>query len=925
MESYFCPVGGQSEDANDDDEGEGDNDPSKPTKDGFLDVCDRERREDISWSTSSSPMFGNSKKRKSPAGKGGIDVWAHIGRLDERLHFKYSRPHSNLIGYTHACFHCGKTLSLGWSKKSPQGVRLSHGCWQTTVAHRHLRSCPSLPKIALKKLENQDKELKKMKTEKGILRNVKVAMPLKLQCGEVVFSERMEADTREAVKVAIARTVIYSQTQLPDHYLDCPFEKDKQRLLYKAGFMDAVAGKTNSGDFPTLGSRAVAAYVDSEDAIQRAYGRLWGQKLDVAASGNPHSQVQSDLVTLADRGKWQSIGHTDLCPVTSIPFTVASGFRHVDDKTNETCAADMEDQAQLFFGRKQLSVAHSIVTDVGAFGVGQEVVREYPFGTELHRDKCMMHQMSKVVGFGAGSYGYKDGSGGKLHRCIELEQFNNDFRSMEVCFRRADNADLLAKTAVRLGTANLRCRSQFNVTRCAGEMHQHTWALRMSKAIRTIQLEHPSEAQHDFTGGRWKELQEIHALEQLSGGLTMKCQTEQVATAGYWYHWLDTTFGVLAGRLPLSVVDMDNVGASPKLPMVLRNPDSFQPLPSVVRQRHQTEFKRRFGLTGDISGMDVDVDWRPTMTPAFGLPILLDPRLNNVTSKFGLTEHKRQEYEVQLHDLHYCWYKRARFAKIAKNRISHERMLEATAILEDALAKSKKQDPEEAEADDDMGWDNPVAKTVLVSKPVPPPTPAHIPLVAKSDFLACSHEQYKAYLNACRTDIRWRTLYPDDKYCVGHKGVVWQEKLAHVNLAPVWNALAKLNKNGLFGFFTELAKHSRANVYKLQASSFVERVNSAGKIVLNDTNIKLMPDKVEKRVMLRMNRKWMSHMMATYPDVNADIMALLRKSHEALQVQPSIQGPIAPLVMSMELEDVPHWPPNIALDEDHARLIADCD
>ena len=29
--------------------------------------------------------------------------------------------------------------------------------------------------------------------------------------------------------------------------------------------------------------------------------------------------------------------------------------------------------------------------------------------------------------------------------------------------------------------------------------------------------------------------------------------------------------------------------------------------------------------------------------------------------------------------------------------------------------------------------------------------------------------------------------------------------------------------------------------------------------------------------------------------------------------------------MSMGLQDVPHWPPNMALDEDHARLIAECD
>jgi hypothetical protein len=157
-----------------------------------------------------------------------------------------------------------------------------------------------------------------------------------------------------------------------------------------------MMGKKDSSNYPTLGSLAVADFIESEDAIQRAYGRVWASKLDEAASGNPHSQVQSDLVTLSDRGKWQSIGHTDVCPMSGIPFTVNTGFRHVADKTNETSAVDMEEQSQRFFGRKQLAVAHSIVTDVGAFGVGAQVVREYPFGTQLHRDKCMMHQMSKV-------------------------------------------------------------------------------------------------------------------------------------------------------------------------------------------------------------------------------------------------------------------------------------------------------------------------------------------------------------------------------------------------------------------------------------------------------------------------------------------------------------------------------------------------
>jgi hypothetical protein len=347
--------------------------------------------------------------------------------------------------------------------------------------------------------------------------------------------------------------------------------------------------------------------------------------------------------------------------MAGIPFTVNTGFRHVDDKTNETCAVDMEEQAQRFFRKRQLAVAHSIVIDVGAFGVGAEAVREHPFGTQLHRDKCMMHQMSKVIGFGAMSYGYKDGKGENLHACPQITAFNEDFRSLELCFRRQDNnAELLSATARELGTANLRCKSQFNITRCAGEMHQHTWAIRMSRAIRMIELTHPNKCQHNFKGGRWQELIEIHALEELAGGLTMKCQTENVANAGFWFHWLDNAFGILAGRLPMSVVDVDKIARSPISPTVMRDPDHFLPLPTLVRQRHQIEFKRRFGLTGDITGFDVRSEWKPTMIPAYGLPILLDPRLNNVTKNFGLTPSKKGEYEILLHNLHYDWYVRAR-------------------------------------------------------------------------------------------------------------------------------------------------------------------------------------------------------------------------------------------------------------------------
>ena len=418
---------------------------------------------------------------------------------------------------------------------------------------------------------------------------------------------------------------------------------------------------------------------------------------------------------------------------------------------------------------------------------------------------------------------------------------------------------------------------------------------------------------------RWQELQEIHALEQLAGSLTMKCQTEQVATAGYWYHWLDTCFGILAGRLPLAIVDMDNITTSPKLPTILRNPDTFRPLPTLVRQRHQTEFKRRFGLTGDVTGLDVHLDWRPTMTPAYGLPILLDPRLNNVSTKVGLTVEKHAEYLEQIHTLHYKWYLHARLRKIAQQRRKRAAAVEFLKLAQVTAAEElRRNDPASPITEDDMGWDNAVAPSPL-PKPLPLEAPTEVVLIGEADFLSVSKHQYAAYVTACRTDVRWRVLYPDPEYCVGQRGVFWQEKLANVSLAPVWDVLETANKDGRFGFFCALAKHSRANVYKLQASSFVERVNSAGKIVLNETNIKLEENKVEMRVMLRMNRKWMAHMKSTYPDMNENIMGLLRASHDALELPPPEESELPPLALT--LEDDPHWPPNEHLDADLARAV----
>ena len=103
-----------------------------------------------------------------------------------------------------------------------------------------------------------------------------------------------------------------------------------------------------------------------------------------------------------------------------------------------------------------------------------------------------------------------------------------------------------------------------------------------------------------------------------------------------------------------------------------------------------------------------------------------------------------------------------------------------------------------------------------------------------------------------------------------------------VELGPVWKALDALNSTNQFRYFPMMARYSKASVYKLQASSFCERVNSAGKIVFSDSNLSMASEKVEQRTMLQMNIKWMAHVRKNYPDCTADVMVLLRQSHEAL-------------------------------------------
>jgi hypothetical protein len=99
----------------------------------------------------------------------------------------------------------------------------------------------------------------------------------------------------------------------------------------------------------------------------------------------------------------------------------------------------MESQSDNFFGKAQLHVAHSIVTDVAAYGLGKTLEDKYEGKYTISRTKCMMHQMGKLCQFGMCQYKYRDGRGGDAFPCPALAEFNSDFQAFETMYRMKGN------------------------------------------------------------------------------------------------------------------------------------------------------------------------------------------------------------------------------------------------------------------------------------------------------------------------------------------------------------------------------------------------------------------------------------------------------------------------------------------------------
>jgi hypothetical protein len=132
------------------------------------------------------------------------------------------------------------------------------------------------------------------------------------------------------------------------------------------------------------------------------------------------------------------------------------------------------------------------------------------------------------------------------------------------------------------------------------------------------------------------------------------------------------------------------------------------------------------------------------MTPAWGLPILMDPRLNGIPNRMGLVSPYLEDYKRELHETHYEWYMRARNHDVVRLRAAYDAENIRTGLLATRAtalrikrAGNFLQKPVVVAANIDMGFepDSDEEEPLVVTTPsLVVLAPPEIPLLSRETF-----------------------------------------------------------------------------------------------------------------------------------------------------------------------------------------------
>jgi hypothetical protein len=130
-------------------------------------------------------------------------------------------------------------------------------------------------------------------------------------------------------------------------------------------------------------------------------------------------------------------------------------------------------------------------------------------------------------------------------------------------------------------------------------------------------------------------------------------------------------------------------------------------------------------------------------------------------------------------------------------------------------------------------------------------------------------QEFKKVIRAWNSYIPdWKKLFPEKQFshCEGTDGNMICDpdpftELMQVDMGILMRSVEQYNSDNrnVFGFLPLMARLSPCQLGALNAQSFVERMNSCGKLLVDDKRSKMKHSMIDKLVVLRMNRSFMEY------------------------------------------------------------------
>jgi len=755
---------------------------------------------------------------------------------------------------THVCSFCNKCIFIFWRKaKKTETTKNSldgRGSYDTTKPRRHLEKvcegggkvCPEIIQWQLnqnqtkkrKSMEQTSKAQKKTKTAQGNIRSI--------------------FDTQSYHNRALcaqSHFFLYSKSSIPIAMFEDPLFKN---------MLEAMIPPSCIIDKPPILNRFGAAnYAASEFNLFKTCIHNELKPMLEESKGNTFCQLIHDGVTLSNKSKYQAFGIQFTNRKFRCNHVVALGFRKVANSTTVTVA---ELGRELVKDRTQFELQEIIACSVQD-GAAKGETKAW----DLEVETCDMHDGDKIGASAIGRLVRKDGRGNVVNPFPAGQELEKKLNAQAKHF--ASTHANRVRYACIIANANLDYPLPTTMIKqdlCGTPMSSFHQLVRSTLKIKksldlyflTRRRERGSTINDFLSQDDWKLAVEVEATLNIAKDVVTISQTESKLNAAYGPVVRNATYKKLTSD-KIMVIDITNWDNSmARAPRKEVEVDTFSEAGRECRARATLECERRFFGNNGNETMDAEgAQAKMKLSQREMATLVLDKRTCMQKSVMGSKEEWVEAANV-LETYYVDFYKRRKLYDREKSRENRD--------IKDNLQEPVGEGQSSAKTfrfEDDDSDSGSIGDEDEISIPNEREDAARL---AQIDALNAQQEFKKVIKKWRNWTPNWKDLYPKKEFTHSKDANGEDfcdpdpfEELIDIDMAILMKRIEEYNSdnNAIFGYLPMMCRLSPCQLGALNAQSFVERMNSAAKLIVGEKRTSLNHELIDKLVVLRLNRDFM--------------------------------------------------------------------